>query len=566
MTAIRPSPRRLAILLLGVLVLAPSATLGFYADDYVHQLVLRGDDPSAPMRPWALFDFGERTDWAALDGRVGTLPWWTDADWKIRFVRPLSSAALWLQHSVFRAWSPGYHLVSIGLFALLLWNLHGLYQALGLSGRGAVLGTLLFALCDSAMLPVGWISNQNSLLVALFSVASLRLLVDSSAPGKLLLGLLLAIGAVASKEEGAVALALATLVLFRRGEPRARWFGAFAALLSVAYAALFVAGGYGTRSLFYATPWRDLTRWLGNLAVLASAGPVSLLGPYPLDLVGLLPALRVPAIGIGALVSVPVWGWIARAVRGAPGTGLLAVWTVGFLIVQAGAMPSDRLLYVPAIGALGLLATAFDRAPTPWSRRRKALFLSATVGSGLFLLVQGLGLSAGAAFLRESVARTDVGPPAVGRREVYVLQTESQLQAFALHAMWRFQCADQDLAFWNIQSSNRPLRFTRVGAASFEVESLGAPFLSGAFEMVYLTREPAVEVGDRWETAAFQVEARAVEVGRPTRLRFELKRSLDDEGVRFVRPEDGRLAPIDVPAVGESVVFGVPERVGPYMP
>ena len=37
-----------AIVLLGVVLLAPTAGLGFYADDYVHQLVLRGDDRHDP--------------------------------------------------------------------------------------------------------------------------------------------------------------------------------------------------------------------------------------------------------------------------------------------------------------------------------------------------------------------------------------------------------------------------------------------------------------------------------------------------------------------------------------
>ena len=43
-----------AIVLLGILLLIPTATMGFYADDYVHQLVLRGDQEKAPMEPWSL--------------------------------------------------------------------------------------------------------------------------------------------------------------------------------------------------------------------------------------------------------------------------------------------------------------------------------------------------------------------------------------------------------------------------------------------------------------------------------------------------------------------------------
>ena len=50
-----------------------------------------------------------------MDGSVGTFPWWTDEDWKARFLRPLSSLYLWGQHTVFGEWSLGYHMVGLAL-------------------------------------------------------------------------------------------------------------------------------------------------------------------------------------------------------------------------------------------------------------------------------------------------------------------------------------------------------------------------------------------------------------------------------------------------------------------
>ena len=47
--------------------------MGFYADDYVHQLVLQGYNLS-PMKPWALFEFGSRQDWNEQKESVMSFP------------------------------------------------------------------------------------------------------------------------------------------------------------------------------------------------------------------------------------------------------------------------------------------------------------------------------------------------------------------------------------------------------------------------------------------------------------------------------------------------------------
>ena len=563
-----------AIVLLGVLVLAPTALMGFYADDYVHQLVLRGDQKGVPMKPWSLYDFGTRADWVAMDGDVGTFPWWTDDGWKVRFLRPLSSLYLWGQHALFGEWALGYHLVGLALFGVLLVLLHGLYRALGLSPTAARIGTLLFAVFDSAVLPAGWMANHNTLLATVFSVASFRVLC-SGAPtfGRLYAGLLLALAAAASKESGGVTLVLAVLVLLaraRESEPAdRRRFGAaalVAVLLTIGYAAVLVGGGYGTASVFYATPWGDPARYAKNLLFLVAAGPVSFLGPFPLDVAGLVPAATLPLGLCGGLAGLPIWIWILRGTGSGRPVGWLVLWTLAYLVAQAGTIPSDRLMFLPGVGALGLLALFFEgRAGRP-SLGVRLLFVSAVFGSGLSTLVQGFGLSAGADFLRRAAPQTEVGSPALGQRDLYVLQTESMLQAFTLHSMWGFTSQDHELTFWNLQVGNRPLQWTRVDDTTFELESLGAPFFTGAFETVYLRESPAFEVGDTWSTLDFRVEALAVDGGRPTRLRFQLERSLDADTVRFLRSEGGRLVRVDPPAIGGSIELSSPERVGPLMP
>ncbi len=536
--------------------------MGFYADDYVHQLVLRGDQQEAPMEPWAIYDFGTREDWRAMDGNVGTFPWWTDNDWQIRFLRPVSSVYLMGLHAVFGEWALGYHLAGLALFALLLVTVHGLYLQIGLSERAAQIGTLLLALCDSAVVPVGWTANNNALLLALFSVASMRQFLR----GRPVCGLVLALAAAGSNEAGAVTLGLAVLVCMAGWVKNARLIGCLALALCALYLSVLLGGGYGTRSVFYAMPWSDPARFAGNLITLVSAGSVSLLGPYPLDAASLFPQVRLPLILVGCLVGIPIWFFIIRAVRDKPCVTWLAAWCLAFLLPHAGTLPADRLLFIPSIGAVGILALYFETQLGSKRRGPRWLWWSATVGSGLYLLIQGIGLSAGAAYLRESAPQTEVGSPKLGHRDVFVLQTESQFQGFTLHSMWAFHTTDRDLTFWNLQTGRRSLRWTRIDEQTFDLESLDEPFFKGMFESVYLSRVPAFEVGDTWSTKSFDVEALEVDAGHPVRLRFRMQESLDDDQLRFVVPVQGRLAHTSPPAVGRSIVIEEPERFGPYMP
>lgn len=573
-----------SIVVLGLLLLLPNLFMGFYADDYVHQLVLRGGEELAPMKPWSLFDFGTLEDWSALDGRVGTSPWWTGEGWKVRFLRPVASLALWGQHALFGGHALGYHAVGLLLFAVLLVCVHGLYRILGLSDSGARTATLLLALCDSVELPAGWIANQSTLLVAILAVVSLRAALGGTAgPGRVVVALSAAVLAALAKEGGSMCLPLVAAALAWRArhahDERARRLAlagaAAASLFLVAYATLLVAGGYGTHSLFYATPWSDPVRFARNLLVLAAAGPLSLAGPFPLDVCALFPGTWPFVALAGGLVSIPLAIWIGRSVRGSPGAGWLLAWTVLFGVVQAGAPPSDRLLFVPAIGGLGLLALFLEErrrarrggADGRWARlATRALRTSATVGSGSFLLVQALGMGESARYLRERALESDVGSPELGHRDVIVLQAESQMQAFTLHATWAFESTDHDLSFWNLQGANRPVRWTRTAPDAFELETLAEPFLTLAFESVYLSGPPRFEVGRRWSTEAFSVEALAVEGGAPTKLLFRFTRSLEDPAIRFVHPVEGRLTRIEPPPVGGSVVLERPVRAGPWIP
>jgi hypothetical protein len=181
------------------------------------------------------------------------------------------------------------------------------------------------------------------------------------------------------------------------------------------------------------------------------------------------------------------------------------------------------------------------------------LALSVTVGSGLYLLNLNAHVLPGTAYhVRETVRATDVGPRIGRRRDVLVLQTESQLQGLTLSWTWHAEVDDESVHFALMQSSRRGLRWTRTDERTFELEALRSCFLDTPLEGVFLTNT-ALTVGTRWRTPDFEVEALTVDESCFRRFRVTLDRSLDDPSLRFVRPVEGVLSRIEPPAVGTTL-------------
>ena len=542
------------VFLVGLLMKLPTLGVGFFADDYVQQVVLTGQRGPLPIPLWNLYDWGTAADWTGFGREHEALPWWTASDWKVRFFRPLTSLSLGLDHALWGSDARGYHVTNLFLWLVLLALAYRLYRALGLASGVATTALFVFVLSDSSSVPVGWIANRNTLLEAALACAAVLAALRGRAAGALVLGL----AAALSKESGSFALLLLAWILQRRGQGRAA-LGALA--LFGAELAFLVLEGYGTRSLFYSTPWSDPGAFLANLALLASGGVLALLGPLPLDLTLLLPGARIGLLLLGVAAGWPLAVWIVRRAPNGPSRSLALAWTALFLVPQAGALPADRLLFVPSIGAAALLALAWSGERARWhelSRLRRvgagALALSVTLGSGLLLLAQDVDVLPGMArHLRDKALATELGPPASARLEVLVLQTESQMQAFTLASTWHAVNEDESVRFSLLQSGPRALRWTRTGERTFELETLGRPFLDGPFERVNLVTNQTPSVGTRWKAYPFEVEALAVDASGLRRIRVALDRSLDDPTLRFLRPIEGVLSPIAPPAIGATI-------------
>ncbi len=575
--------RRIVVLLvaLGVLLHAPSLASGFFADDYLHQLVLGGKVSMPGMGPASLYDFGDRGAWEDAELGTGTFPWWTSADWRIRFYRPLASLSLWLDHALFGSHASAYHAVSLALWAAVLCVSHALFRALGLAPRTARLALFFLAVTDSAVLPVGWIANRNSLLVLLFASSALLAVAPAGSlarPGRVAAALGLAWLAALSKESGTAAfLVLAVRAL--RGRNESSRGSAALLLVSVASAVAFVGGlllaGYGSVSIFYTEPWREPARFAERAAATLFAGGASLAGPFPLDALMFFPSALVPAAVAGALVLVPLARAVWRHTRKQRAGPLLAAWVLCALLPQTLAPPSERLLFEPAVASSGLLAMLLHslvgdvrRDPAARGARlaARSLFALAGIGSLALALLQSIGLVDLSRTVRREIVGADVGSPELGRREVFVLQGDIAFVPFAMASTWAIETDDTNLRVWPLQLGRRGLLWRRTGERSFVLESLDEPFLTQVFESVYRTSVDPPAVGTRFTTSLFDALVVAVDAAGLRAVRFDLRDPVDAPHHRFLASRGGRLVALAPPDLGETLRLDALEPPHPFVP
>ncbi len=566
--------RLVAVILFGLVLHVPTLNMGFFADDYSQQLILQGLADHPTMRPWSLYDFGETPRPPDSTFESGAFPWWSSNDWKGRFFRPLTSMTLWLDHAMFGGWALGYHLTSLVWYVALLVLTYNLYKSLGLSETAALAALLIFGAMDSSLLPVGWPANRNSLVETVFLVGAILILSRFSGNGRwmaLTAAVFLGVLACLSKESGVAAFVL--IVVYLHGLRRtsaalapARWVWTatfVCAALALAHLTLFVSAGFGTNTTFYPMPWQHPLAYAERLFTLGAIAPMSFIGMFPTDFLSLQPQYALPAALLCLVPGVVLCRTIWNHVKGFPSTWFWIAWIAVTLLPQGAPPTSDRLLFQSSIGAaalLGLFLTSVweRRAAESIARPRKFLPALIAVGvlvvSPLSLLFAGATVHYLAAQSRESLLAADLGDPALGRRDIFLLQAPSDMVTALALAVWAVDRGEVNVRAWPMQLGGRPLRWTRIDERTFDLETLGKPFLTHMFENVFLTSNDAPPVARTWQTALFAVDAMDSGPAGFRRFRVRCPAALEDPHYRFLCVDgNGGLAPVSPPTVGESL-------------
>jgi hypothetical protein len=594
------------VALLAVLICLPSLWLGWVADDHVLRLRL-SDPPLYPdwqSSPLNLFTFVEGD--VSLNQRLiadGVLPWWTDAEHRVAFFRPLSGISHWIDNVLWPESPWLAHLHSLFWLAAAVAAAAVLYRRLLGVGWIAGLAALLFALDDSHGFPAMWIANRNSTISVVFAL--LALIAHDAwrrregrgwavvAPTALAIGLLGGEMAIAA---GAYILAYAVFL------DDGHWKDRLASLIPctvtgvlwwLAYSAMgFGASGSG----LYIDPLADPMRF--GAAVIERA-PLLLMGLWwlPSELHAVISVNARDVLWLFASGVVIVAAVLATPLLRRDRTArFFAAGTVLSIFPGCATFPSDRLLFLAGFGAMGLAAQiiagvldSHDWVPTArlWRTPARVVAVILAVAHIPLAPVSMMGSMSGLQTIDRVIDRAagsfPSGSGVVGQRVImantptaYVSMFGPTIQLLAHHPV-----ANRGLL---LASGIEPTQISRPDSYTLVVRPEGG-YLKPAgepapghdadqrlFDMRYvfpmfdrLFRDGPMAVGDSVDLGDVTVDVRTVTLGgRPDEVAFHFARPLEDASFRWLQWRDGVYVSFQPPPVGSSVTL--PAVTVPMLP
>ncbi|MBL7647404.1 MAG: hypothetical protein JNK74_14555 [Candidatus Hydrogenedentes bacterium] len=559
-----------------LLVALPTIGAGFFFDDYLHLLTLRGDGFGATPLDLFLFATGDETAMAKYIN-TGPYPWYTWPALKLHFFRPLSSATMMLDVYLFGERPVFHHLHSILWYGLLVWAVFLIYRRL-FTLPVAGLCILLYIVDEGHLLPVLWLSNRNALVSAapalLGLAAHLRWREEGWRPGLPLSIAGYATGLLGGETALGIFGFVAAYELLGSGSwrTRARCL-APAALLSVVYIIGYKLGGYGAEgSGVYFDPigeWRlFLAQAPGRMLELAGAQFFSL----PVELSVFLPGagLLMPLLALALLVlfsaaAQPVWRTLEIRTR-----RNLSWLLLGSLLATLPALatfPSGRLLTLPSLGACALLGVFLD----PCLRRAAAVIprLSRVIALGLVIIhvvlapLGWLGASAIIpAFTRlseDAFRDVELDTEKVTGQRVFCLFAADPYTGFYPVVMRRYLNYPRPLGWQTLSMAPADHEVTRTGKNCFELRVLNGEMLATPFERLMRSHAYPYQAGDVVSCAGFQI--RILETGDwgPRKISLEFDKALEDDAYAFLAWQEGKLKGFHWPPIGESTHLKVSE-------
>lgn len=372
----------LVALLLGVLVSLPTLGSGLFLDDYQQRITML---TGAAGNVFEFFHRGTAATEAQL--QAGVLPWWTHADTKVMFYRPV---AQWLMQLDYRLWPDSLllmHLHSVLWYGVVVLVAGLAYLRIMPTRWAAGLAAVLFAV-DAAHGPaVAWLANRNAMvgltaaLLALLCYRQRQLHWQIAGCG--LFAFSLACG------ESALAITgyffAHEVFLSDRRWPRRILRLLPYALIAVAWLLFWKVRGFGTAGPgFYIDPASDPGLFLAKMIYRFPAYLVGqlFLPPAELFVVTEDPGLRGYALAY-ALVVVTLLGWLFMPLLRSSATARF--YALGMLIAVipiCGSVPVSRSLWYVGFGAIGLLALfieQFRNLPMSPARLRGSAIFAGTM-------------------------------------------------------------------------------------------------------------------------------------------------------------------------------------------
>lgn len=527
-------------------------------DDAVIELALRGGRfPGLDSGPFGAFRFasGDAQQNRELIERGALLPWWSEPELRIAFLRPLSA----LTHALDFACWPGsprlmyaHSLVWLGLVIAAAARLH---RRLERHSRRAFAATLFFAISPSFGPAVGWLSSRNTLIASFFGICA----ITAWSAGFRRRALFLLAAALASGEVAVCALAYIAChswILDPRST-RARIQSLVpVASITLLWRGLHFGSGFGANgSGAYLDPLQDVTALLAAAPARLLSGLGAAIGPVSADLIFVGERDQVRAsLALAAVLALCFGFAVRRAVHREPVARFWASSALFSLVPWCAAPPNDRGLLLVLLGIAPLvsrLVPGLSHQLPP--RVLAALFVGWHALGAPVVLALRAGQSQKLGRRTAESTRVFDTIPELERRTVVVLNPPRDLFAsyIQLERAARGESVAQHL-YW-LSSSSSAFSVTRVADDTLEVRRPSG-YWSTALERLYRrdgTTLPAV-----LDFAAFR--ARILErtgSDGPSRVQFRFRVPLEHESLVFVAWDGDRYTVVAPPALGRSLEF-----------
>jgi hypothetical protein len=589
----------LTAIAVGVALRINTLNAGFGSDDYMEYAMLKGVYP-VPRSPLDLFNFSDGSTQEVIALReYGTIPWWSHPNFRLAMMRPLSSALIVLDYTLF-----GSNLAAFHLHSLCWWAFLVLCAALVLRELFplpvAAMAVFLFAIDESHTLPVTWLANRNAIVslslgflglwghvcwrrgrglgFALLSVCALALALLAGEWTSPIFGYLFAYEVWGARD-----------ALWRR-------FCSLipAGFLGVSYVALQWFFKYASaNSNVYLNPFLEprifLFESLRRIPIFCADLILSVptywgytgspLRRFFLSLKIFNPTVwrAIPNwhywhILIGVIAGVIAWRTIRWAMRDQPvqqrdGLRWLLIGALISLLPMVSSFTSSRSSLPAVVGfsaacafvlvrAFQLLRGTFRQGPRYWPR--KAL-LALTCICYLHIVNASLRtiteVSSRVKFqnrVENWIDRADIDDKKIAAQDVYFMNGLEHTTVFFGPFVRYFRGHPMPRSWRVLNAAARAQDVYRIAPNELEISVLGGPLLAGPLEVFYRAARFPYKLGDTVSLRGLKARISRLRDGKPQRVRFTFDKPLEDPCYVFLRFSQKGLERFTPPAVGKS--------------
>lgn len=573
----------------------PTLHDGLFADDYTAMAMLDGTF-AAHRGGFDLFDFANGTpeDVRALQ-RLGSLPWWAPPDFRISFLRPLSSALWHIDRALFGRAYGFYHAHSLAVFFALVIATAVLYRRL-FSWPVALIALAIFAVDDCHHFPVVWLSNRGGIYAVLCGVLTLMAHLRWRSEHKPLFAWLSALAMVIGLLFGEWALPMLAFVIAYElvgssDRARTRVLALLPTLLpSVLFLVCRSLMHYGARGsgayidpgveplrfllaalhrvpVFFAdmiwnipsewwdhgTPWRDelLSRWVIPPAVWLS------LPGWPLFHL----LFGVSAI---ATLALAVWFFYRGLTREEQShVRWLLLGSIGALLPVVGSFASTRLTIAAMLGVapmFALLLREVGRRLAAMPRFRPLPFATSFAVVLVILHMQLLTPLQGDVQAQvdhylttaQWVAGSEVDPRQVSHQRVVLLAGAEFTTTFYWSYIWAHEGLPLPLSYYPITATPCAHYVQRTATNELLLRALGGNYLASGEENMFRSPKRIWHEGESMLLDGMRLTTEQVTDGVPGALRLTFDHPLEDPMYVFLVAMPFGLVRFDLPPLGDQ--------------